>query len=253
MHRQGRAEQESRNTVARAQEEIRAERDRVFQELRTQVARSPSSWPARSSEELDPTAHTRSPTSTSTRAWGTGTTDVADDALIEGYAQALFAVAHAEGVLSKVEDELYAFGMALGQHTDLRDALTDASLPTENKKAVVHDVLGDRANPVTVSLLGFVIDAGRAREIPKIVEELAGWRPPSGSTVAEVRSAVELTAEQRDRLAQALSEATGRKVDVKVVVDPSVIGGVVARVGDEVFDGSIANRLEDAKQALGSV
>ena len=51
----------------------------------------------------------------------------------------------------------------------------------------------------------------------------------------------------------ALSEATGRKVDVKVVVDPSVIGGVVARVGDEVFDGSIANRLEDAKQALGSV
>ncbi len=71
--------------------------------------------------------------------------------------------------------------------------------------------------------------------------------------LAEVRSAVELTAEQRDRLAQALSEATGRKVDVKVVVDPSVIGGVVARVGDEVFDGSIANRLEDAKQALGSV
>ncbi len=98
---------------------------------------------------------------------------MADDALIDGYAQALFAVANAEGVLSKVEDELYAFGNALGQHTDLREALTDAALPAENKKAVVHDVLGDRANPVTVSLLGFVIDAGRAREIPKIVEELS--------------------------------------------------------------------------------
>ena len=48
---------------------------------------------------------------------------------------------------------------------------------------MVHDLLGDRANPVTVSLLGFVIDAGRAREIPKIVDELAGWRPPSGSTL----------------------------------------------------------------------
>ena len=53
--------------------------------------------------------------------------------------------------------------------------------------------------------------------------------------------------------AEALSRATGRTVDLKVVVDPSVIGGVVARVGDEVFDGSIASRLEDAKQALGSV
>jgi len=179
---------------------------------------------------------------------------VADDALIEGYAQALFAVAHAEGVLSKVEDELYAFGKALEQHTELREALTDAALPVENKKAVVGDVIGERANPVTVSLLGFVIDAGRARELPKIVEQLAVMASAEREHVlAEVRSAVELTSEQRDRLAAALSSATGRTVDVKVVVDPSVIGGVVARVGDEVFDGSIANRLEDAKQALGSV
>ena len=179
---------------------------------------------------------------------------MADDALIGGYAQALFSVAHAEDVLPKVEDELYAFGKALEQHTDLREALTDAALPAENKKAVVHDVLGDRANPVTVSLLGFVIDAGRAREIPKIVEELARMASTEREhALAEVRSAVELTSEQRDRLAQALSQATGHTVDVKVVVDPSVIGGVVARVGDEVFDGSIASRLEDAKQALGSV
>ena len=71
--------------------------------------------------------------------------------------------------------------------------------------------------------------------------------------LAEVRTAVDLTDEQRRRLAEALSRATGRTVDLKAVVDPSVIGGVVARVGDEVFDGSIASRLQDAKQALGSV
>ena len=177
-----------------------------------------------------------------------------DEGLIGGYAQALFAVAQAEGVLPKVEDELYAFGKALEQHTDLRDALTDAALPAENKKAVVRDLLGERANPVTVSLLGFVIDAGRAREIPKIVEELARMASVERShALAEVRTAVDLTDEQRRRLAEALSRATGRTVDLQVVVDPSVIGGVVARVGDEVFDGSIASRLEDAKQALGSV
>jgi electron transfer flavoprotein alpha subunit len=88
----------------------------------------------------------------------------------------------------------------------------------------------------------------------KIVEELARMASVERNhALAEVRTAVDLTDEQRRRLAEALSRATGRTVDLKVVVDPSVIGGVVARVGDEVFDGSIASRLEDAKQALGSV
>lgn len=177
-----------------------------------------------------------------------------DEGLIGGYAQALFAVALAEDVLPKVEDELYAFGKALEQHTDLREALTDAVLPVENKKAVVEDLLGERTHPITLGLLGFVIDLGRARHIPKIVEELARMASVERShALAEVRTAVDLTDEQRRRLAEALSRATGRTVDLKVVVDPSVIGGVVARVGDEVFDGSIASRLEDAKQALGSV
>ena len=179
---------------------------------------------------------------------------MADEELIDGYAKALFAVASAEGVLAKVEDELYAFGKALEQHTDLRESLTDEALPAENKKAVVRDLLGKKANPLTVSLLGFVIDAGHAREITKIVEELARMASRERDHVlAEVRTAVDLSKDQRERLAAALSRATGRTVDVKVVVDPSVIGGVVARVEDEVFDGSIASRLEDAKQALGSV
>jgi F-type H+-transporting ATPase subunit delta len=70
--------------------------------------------------------------------------------------------------------------------------------------------------------------------------------------VAEIRTAVPLTDAQRERLERALSQATGRTVDAKVVIDPTVIGGVVARVDDLVFDGSVASRLEDAKQALRS-
>ncbi len=176
------------------------------------------------------------------------------DDLIGGYAHAMFSVAQAEGVLPAVEDELYAFGEALAQNNALREALTDATLPTENKKDVVQELLGDRANPVTISLLGFVIDAGRAREIPKIVVELAETAARERQhALAEVRAAVDLTPAQRERLAQALERATGRQVDLKVVVDPSVVGGVIAQVGDEVFDGSVASRFADAKRALGSV
>ena len=176
-----------------------------------------------------------------------------DEDLIRGYAEALFSVARAEGALPTVEDELYGFAKGLEQHTALREALTDAALPAVNKKAVIAEVLGDRANPVTVSLLRFIVDAGRAREIPAIVERLAQVAATERDhALAEVRSAVELNETQRDRIAQALSAATGRTVDVKVVVDPSVVGGIVARVGDEVFDGSVSSRLESAKQHLGS-
>jgi F-type H+-transporting ATPase subunit delta len=68
--------------------------------------------------------------------------------------------------------------------------------------------------------------------------------------VAEVRSAVPLTDDQRDRLTKALEDATGKQVEVKVVVDPSVLGGIVAQVGDTVIDGSVRRRLDQLKNAL---
>jgi F-type H+-transporting ATPase subunit delta len=70
--------------------------------------------------------------------------------------------------------------------------------------------------------------------------------------VAEVRSAVPLDEETVQRLTAALGRATGKEVEVKVVVDPSVIGGIVARVGDTVIDGSIAHRVDSVRQAVRS-
>ncbi len=65
-----------------------------------------------------------------------------------------------------------------------------------------------------------------------------------------MRSAVPLNDDQRKRLAEALGNATGKQVEVKVVVDPSVLGGIVAQVGDTVIDGSVRSRLDQLKQAL---
>lgn len=179
---------------------------------------------------------------------------MAGEDLVRGYARALLSVIGSEGQLGTVDDELFTFAKALEQHPDLARSLTDAALPVENKKAVIADLLSDRANPVTVSLLGFLVEAGHARDIPKIVEQLATLAAQERQHVmAEVRFAVAPSDEQRDRVAAALSRATGRAVEVKVVVDPSIVGGVVARVGDEIFDGSLSSRLTDAKQQLGSV
>jgi F-type H+-transporting ATPase subunit delta len=178
---------------------------------------------------------------------------LASEDLVSGYAQALFVVAEAEGALGAVEQELFAFAGAIEGSTDLRQALTDASLPAANKEAVIRDVLGDAAHPVTASLLAFVVGSGHAKELGAIVDRMATMAAERRRHVlAEVRTAVPLTDDRRRRIAEALSQATGREVEVQVIVDPSVVGGVVAHVGDEVFDGSLASRLDDAKQRLGS-
>ena len=180
---------------------------------------------------------------------------MASDAAVSGYAQALLAIAQAEGALERVQDELYAFAKAVDANRELREALTDAALPTENKRAVVEDLLGERAHPLTTTLAAFLVEAGQARRLGPIAEELAREAAArSEKRLAEVRTAVPLTDAQRRELESALTKVAGQPVELKVVVDPTVVGGVVARVGNEVFDGSVASRLADAKQHLtGSV
>jgi F-type H+-transporting ATPase subunit delta len=177
----------------------------------------------------------------------------ARDDIVGGYAQALFAVAEAEGDLGRVEDELFGFAKAVEREGRLREALTDPALPVEPKKLLVQELVGDRASSHTVNILGFLIEQGRTRELGRIAEGLAQLAAERRKhVVAEVRSAVPLTQERRQRLAEALSMATGKEVEVKVVIDPSVIGGLVARVGDEVFDGTVRTRLREAREKLRS-
>lgn len=173
---------------------------------------------------------------------------------VRGYAQAMLEVADAEGVLDTVEDELFRFAKTADTDPRLREALTDIALPAERKRGLLEELLGERANPHTVNLLAFVVEQGRARELGSIVEELVQLAAERRSrVVAEVRTAVPLEEDRREKLAKALSKATGKTVELKVLVDPSVVGGVVARVGARVFDGSIRRRLELARERLREV
>ena len=176
---------------------------------------------------------------------------MADDR-IDGYANALFEVAQVEGSLDAVENELFQVARALETNDELRSMLTDEAIPIERRQGVVEDLLGDRASPVTVSLVSFVIGSGRARQLPAIVDRLvARAAEAKNKAVAEVRTAIPLTEDQRSRLADALGKATGKSVEVKSIVDPSVLGGVVAQFGDTVIDGSIRNRLEQLRESIG--
>lgn len=170
---------------------------------------------------------------------------------IEGYASALFEVAKVEGRLDNVEDELFRFARTFEGSDALRNALTDEVIPAEKRQAVVEQLLGNKASPITASLVNFIIGSGRSRDLPAIIDALVARAAAERQRViGEVRSAIELTPEQEARLEAALSHATGKQVQVKVVVDPSVLGGLVATVGDTVFDGSIRHRLDQLKSLL---
>ncbi len=176
---------------------------------------------------------------------------MSSDERILAYAAALFAVARSEGDLADVEDELFRFARLLESNDDLRTTLTDASLPVSRRQQIVEDLLGGKANPITTALVSMVVGAGRSRDLPAIINELVRISAAEGNKeLAEVRSAVALTDDQKARLAEALGKATGKQVELKVVLDPTVLGGVVAQVGDTVIDGSIKTRLEQLKTAF---
>lgn len=175
---------------------------------------------------------------------------MADDRTL-AYAAALFGVARAEGTLGEVEDELFRFSQTLQGSDELRDALTDPGIPASRRQQIIEDLLGGRASSTTVALVSLVVGTGRARELPTIIRQLVAMSAAEANKeVAEVRSAIDLNDDQRKRLAQALGQATGKQVEVKVVVDPSVLGGIVAQVGDTVIDGSVRGRLDQLKNAF---
>jgi F-type H+-transporting ATPase subunit delta len=171
--------------------------------------------------------------------------------LTRGYAEALFRVLQAEGELNNVEDELFRFGKLLESNYDLKQALADQSLPPEQRAKVLDALLSDKVSPHTLGLLQFIVNQGHARQLPEILSDLSDIAAEtSNAAVAEVRTAVPLDEEQRTKLAEALSQATGKNVQIKALVDRSVLGGVYAKIGDTVIDGTVRRRLQQLKEQV---
>ena len=170
---------------------------------------------------------------------------------IDAYASARLTIAQAEERLDEVEDELFRFGRVVEGNDDLRMALANPGLGVEQRAQIVEELLEGRALHVSRALAAMVVGAGRGHDLPAIiqrfVEMVAATRQP---VVAEVRSATPLDANDVQRLAEGLSRATGKNIEVKVVVDPTVMGGLVATIGDTVIDGTVRHRLEQLKESL---
>jgi F-type H+-transporting ATPase subunit delta len=170
---------------------------------------------------------------------------------IETYAAGLYALALAEESVDRVSDELHRFSVLLERSEVLRDSLGNAAMPADRRQAAVEDLLGGRASRITVQMVSMLVGLGRIKDLPEIVTALLGQVAAERQrAVAEVRSAVPLNEDQLKRLTAALGTMLGQPVDLRVIVDPSVLGGIVARVGDVVIDGTVRHKLELLKEAM---
>ena len=173
------------------------------------------------------------------------------DEKIQSYAQAILAVASAESNAAQIEDEIYRFSQVLQSSEELKSTLSDASIPSTRRQQIVEDLLDGQVTQTTVALVSMIVAAGMGGDIKAIADRVIGLGAESrDKAVAEVYSVVDLSSDQQQRLAAALKSATGKDVEMKVIIDESVMGGLLVQIEDEVIDGTVRTRLKQLREAF---
>ena len=170
------------------------------------------------------------------------------------YARALFDVAIKERAdVEKVQSDLQQFVDLFAQHPSLAHTLGNPAIPASKKKGVAQALI-ERAgglSPMVAKLMLLLAERDRLALLPDIAR-IYGERVMDHLNVirAEVTTAVELAPDRLLALEHGLQQATGRKVVLESKVDPSIIGGVITRLGSTVYDGSVTTQLQKLKQSL---
>lgn len=168
------------------------------------------------------------------------------------YANALADVAFAQGAAEPTLKQLADFQAAFNASAELRNALASPGVPAEAKRAVIEKITARIGGGKIIRNFLFVIaDHRRTQILPEIVSAFEGVvRQRQGIAEAEVSSAFELSAAQKKRLSQTLERVTGKKIEARFTLDPSLLGGAVVRVGDTIYDGSVRNSLKEMRARL---
>ncbi|GAA3882864.1 F0F1 ATP synthase subunit delta [Streptomyces sp. NPDC003631] len=175
------------------------------------------------------------------------------DALEELANLADLTAAEKADALDDVEDELFRFSRIVSSDTGLRAALTDRAASASAKSELLRRLIGGRANVTTERLVTRLVTAPRGRSLEAGLESLSKLAAARRDRmVAVVTSAAPLSDTQKQRLGAALAKLYGRQMHLNLDVDPEVLGGIRVQVGDEVINGSIEDRLEDARRRMAS-
>ena len=170
---------------------------------------------------------------------------------VRGYADRLFQEVERLELIDDIEDELVHLARIVDASRGLRQALSDPSRAVAQRVALLEDLLRGKVLPATARLAAYVLKAGHSRDLVGTFEWVAGLAAEErGRRVAEVRSAVQLEDDEYSRLVEALERTAGHPVEVRVQIDPSLLGGMAVEIGDTVIDGSVRHRLDQLREAI---
>jgi F-type H+-transporting ATPase subunit delta len=174
--------------------------------------------------------------------------------LAKRYARAILELATEQHQIDKVRSDLTDFATMWTSSPELQELYSNPKFGSEARKAALTDLLARSAiSPLAKNSILYVADRGRLSALPEIVRSFTDLaEKQAGAVRAQVTSAAPLTEAYYAQLQRALEQATGKKVTIDRKTDASLIAGVVTRVGDQVFDGSIRARLADLKDILKS-
>lgn len=176
---------------------------------------------------------------------------MASDALVKSYAEALFQVARAEETLDRVEEELTRLNKSLESNAELREFLSNPQISSDGKKSALSQIFDEKISPITLHWMNMVVDQGRQRRLPAIIEAFLTLTEEAREKVtAEVITSIPLSEDLAQRLERELSKITKKRVFLKPLVDDSILGGVIVKIENKVIDGSIKHRLEEVKNQM---
>ena len=168
------------------------------------------------------------------------------------YANALADVALAQGAADAALKQLNDVAAAFAASGELRNVLASPAVPREAKHGVIEKIAARAgAGKIIRNFLFVIADHQRTHILPEIVAAFEGViRQRQGVAEAEISSAVELSAAQKRKFAQTLERITGKKIEAKYSLDPTLLGGAVVRVGDTIYDGSVRSSLNEMRARL---
>jgi F-type H+-transporting ATPase subunit delta len=195
------------------------------------------------------------------RAVGESTIDLLDDAVGRRWTLGrdladvveqlgVVALVRSADAASRVSDELFAVRELVDGNDDLRSALSDPARSAEDKRALLERLLEDKIQRATLLLVGQAV-SGEHGAVDRALEDFQHLAADAqDEKLATVHTARDLGDDVRERLAGALSEQYGITVHLQVVLDPALIGGLRVEIGDDVIDGTVSGRLEEAQRTL---
>lgn len=164
--------------------------------------------------------------------------------LARRYAVALGELAHEQGVLDEVRRELESFQQVLDSEPNFRRVLEGESVSVDEKCALLREAFGDRFSRLTMNFLLLVVSKRRESALSDMIEEFFAYADEiRGVVQVELTTAKPLAKEQADAIAGRLCQVLGKEVRLSTQEDEDLIGGIIARIGNLVMDGSVKTRL----------